>query len=116
MRSIVCKNECRTIRPIIQDYRFRNSYAHKYADMDTDTRIYVRTFIFGPASALSSRMSSGFCTKERATQSMDRVRANSKSLTFQCDVIRGRERRWVGVTRRIKKNVTAVKMVRSRQS
>ena len=34
-------------------------------------------------------MSSGFCTNERATQSMDRVRANSKSLQGKaesCDV------------------------------
>jgi hypothetical protein len=30
-------------------------------------------------------MSSGFCTKERATQSIDSVRANSKSLQGEED-------------------------------
>jgi hypothetical protein len=47
------------------------------------------TFTFGPARALSSRISSGFCTKERATQSIDKVSANSKSLQGEaesCDV------------------------------
>ena len=38
------------------------------------------TLILGPANSLNSRMSSGFCTKERATQSIERVRANCKSL------------------------------------
>ena len=38
------------------------------------------TFTLGPASALNSMMSSGFCTKDRATQSIERVRANSRSL------------------------------------
>ena len=42
--------------------------------------IIMITFSLGPASALNSRMSSGFWTKERATQSIDRVKANSKSL------------------------------------
>lgn len=38
------------------------------------------TLTLGPARARSSMMSSGFWTKDKATQSMERVRANSKSL------------------------------------
>ena len=55
------------------------------------SEICFLTFTLGPASALNSMISSGFCTKDRATQSIERVKANSRSL------LRERERGYLCV-------------------